>query len=203
MRHNSINKTLRFSFSHGCACKSKHPWPTGKRGAVCSDFVVLVLLSLLLPLIWGMREKESDLTSGWELYIVSHAVLTKKNAMKCVCQGHDGNESSLSIFNQPWYEKDQELSPLFLLQADIFTLLVWNGFLVNWTVECFAPEWLFAVCMSLKMIDLFGCIKSLVKLESICIDNNVFRLHYKITVIVLITFSLLVNSRQYFGGNCL
>ncbi|XP_035709900.1 innexin inx2 isoform X2 [Folsomia candida] len=49
------------------------------------------------------------------------------------------------------------------------------------------------------MIDVFGCIKALVKLESICIDNIVFRLHYKITVILLITFSLLVNSRQYFG----
>jgi len=49
------------------------------------------------------------------------------------------------------------------------------------------------------MIDVFGCIKALVKLESICIDNNVFRLHYKVTVIILVTFSLLVNSRQYFG----
>lgn len=31
--------------------------------------------------------------------------------------------------------------------------------------------------------------------ESICIDNNIFRLHYKVTVIALVTFSLLVNSR--------
>ncbi|CAL8083682.1 unnamed protein product [Orchesella dallaii] len=49
------------------------------------------------------------------------------------------------------------------------------------------------------MIDVFGCVKALVKLESICIDNNVFRLHYKVTVIILISFSILVNSRQYFG----
>nr|NVI75124.1 innexin 2 [Cucujiformia] len=31
------------------------------------------------------------------------------------------------------------------------------------------------------------------------IDNNVFRLHYKATVIVLVAFSLLVTSRQYIG----
>nr|NVI75202.1 innexin 2 [Cucujiformia] len=31
------------------------------------------------------------------------------------------------------------------------------------------------------------------------IDNNVFRLHYKATVIILVAFSLLVTSRQYIG----
>lgn len=47
--------------------------------------------------------------------------------------------------------------------------------------------------------DLFGSVKSLVKLDDYCIDNNVFRLHYKATVIFLIAFSLLVTSNQYFG----
>lgn len=49
------------------------------------------------------------------------------------------------------------------------------------------------------MFDVFGSVKGLLKLDSVCIDNNVFRLHYKATVIILITFSLLVTSRQYIG----
>ncbi|XP_011864067.1 PREDICTED: innexin inx2 [Vollenhovia emeryi] len=49
------------------------------------------------------------------------------------------------------------------------------------------------------MFDVFGSVKGLLKLDSVCIDNNVFRLHYKATVIGLIIFSLLVTSRQYIG----
>ncbi|XP_015108560.1 innexin inx2 [Diachasma alloeum] len=49
------------------------------------------------------------------------------------------------------------------------------------------------------MFDVFGSVKGLLKLDQVCIDNNVFRLHYKATVIILIAFSLLVTSRQYIG----
>jgi len=49
------------------------------------------------------------------------------------------------------------------------------------------------------MFDVFGSVKALMKLDSVCIDNNVFRLHYKGTVVVLVAFSLLVTSRQYIG----
>ena len=49
------------------------------------------------------------------------------------------------------------------------------------------------------MFDVFGSVKGLIKLDSVCIDNNIFRLHYKATVIFLIVFSLLVTSRQYIG----
>ena len=49
------------------------------------------------------------------------------------------------------------------------------------------------------MFDVFGSVKSLLKLDSVCIDNNVFRLHYKATVVILVAFSLLVTSRQYIG----
>ncbi|XP_012253835.1 innexin inx2 [Athalia rosae] len=49
------------------------------------------------------------------------------------------------------------------------------------------------------MFDVFGSVKGLLKLDSVCIDNNVFRLHYKATVVILIAFSLLVTSRQYIG----
>jgi len=42
-------------------------------------------------------------------------------------------------------------------------------------------------------------VKGLLKIDSVCIDNNIFRLHYKATVIILVAFSLLVTSRQYIG----
>jgi len=49
------------------------------------------------------------------------------------------------------------------------------------------------------MFDVFGSVKGLIKLDAVCIDNNVFRLHYKATFIILIVSSLLVTSRQYIG----
>lgn len=49
------------------------------------------------------------------------------------------------------------------------------------------------------MFDVFGAVKGLLKFDTVCIDNNAFRLHYKATVIILVTFSLLVTARQYIG----
>ncbi|BES93293.1 unnamed protein product [Nesidiocoris tenuis] len=49
------------------------------------------------------------------------------------------------------------------------------------------------------MFDVFGSLKGLLRIDSVCIDNNVFRLHYKATVVILVAFSLLVTSRQYIG----
>ncbi|XP_063916937.1 innexin inx2-like [Zophobas morio] len=49
------------------------------------------------------------------------------------------------------------------------------------------------------MMDFLNSFKSLVKVEQIRTDNNVFRLHYKLTVIMLIVFSILLTSKQYFG----
>ncbi|CAI6376307.1 unnamed protein product [Macrosiphum euphorbiae] len=49
------------------------------------------------------------------------------------------------------------------------------------------------------MFDVFGSVKGLLKIDSVCIDNNMFRLHYKATVIILVSFSLIVTSRQYIG----
>lgn len=48
-------------------------------------------------------------------------------------------------------------------------------------------------------IDIFDSIRNLIKIDKISIDNNVCRLHYKATVLILFTFSLLVTCRQYFG----
>lgn len=49
------------------------------------------------------------------------------------------------------------------------------------------------------MFDVFSSVKTLIKLDSVCIDNNIFRLHYKATVIVLVVSSLLVTAKQYIG----
>ncbi|KAK9883602.1 hypothetical protein WA026_001777 [Henosepilachna vigintioctopunctata] len=49
------------------------------------------------------------------------------------------------------------------------------------------------------MIDILNSFKSLIKLEQVNIDNNLFKLHYKFTVIMLIVFSALLTSKQYFG----
>lgn len=72
---------------------------------------------------------------------------------------------------------------------------------MNWTLQCesgWISDWVF-VCFSDTMFDVFGSLKGLLRIDSVCIDNNVFRLHYKATVIILVAFSLLVTSRQYIG----
>ncbi|XP_075973856.1 innexin inx2-like [Anticarsia gemmatalis] len=49
------------------------------------------------------------------------------------------------------------------------------------------------------MIDLFMPFRAFLKFENVCTDNNVFRMHYKMTVIMLLVFTLLVSSKQFFG----
>ncbi|KAE9521626.1 hypothetical protein AGLY_017994 [Aphis glycines] len=49
------------------------------------------------------------------------------------------------------------------------------------------------------MFDIFGSLKALLKIDNVCIDNFVFRLHYRITVSILLGFSIIVTSRQYLG----
>ncbi|AIK25651.1 Vinx1 [Hyposoter didymator ichnovirus] len=49
------------------------------------------------------------------------------------------------------------------------------------------------------MRNLITAVKGLIKLPTVSIDNAFFRFHYQFTVIILIAFSLLVTSRQYFG----
>ena len=49
------------------------------------------------------------------------------------------------------------------------------------------------------MLDIFKGALGFLKFDSVCIDNNVFRLHYKATVMILVICSLLVTSRQYIG----
>ena len=49
------------------------------------------------------------------------------------------------------------------------------------------------------MLGFFKPLKGFLKFDSIWIDNNVFRLHYKATVMVFVTASLFVTSKQYIG----
>ncbi|XP_076062709.1 innexin 2 [Oratosquilla oratoria] len=49
------------------------------------------------------------------------------------------------------------------------------------------------------MYDVFGSIRSLLKVDSVSIDNNIFRMHYKATMFILVAFSLLVTQKQYLG----
>lgn len=49
------------------------------------------------------------------------------------------------------------------------------------------------------MHDVFSGIRNLLKVDSVHIDNNVFRLHYKATMFIMVAFSLLLTQKQYFG----
>lgn len=50
------------------------------------------------------------------------------------------------------------------------------------------------------MLDVFRGLKSLIKVNHIKTDSPVFRLHYSITVMFLLSFSLIVTTRQYVGN---
>lgn len=50
------------------------------------------------------------------------------------------------------------------------------------------------------MLDIFRGLKSLIKVNHIKTDSPVFRLHYSITVMILMSFSLIVTTRQYVGN---
>ncbi|XP_055309890.1 innexin inx2-like [Sitodiplosis mosellana] len=50
------------------------------------------------------------------------------------------------------------------------------------------------------MLEIYKSVKELLKLDRVCIDNTIFRLHYKATVIILITCSLFATSNQYIGN---
>ena len=49
------------------------------------------------------------------------------------------------------------------------------------------------------MDQLFGGLRSFIRPPSCIIDNHIYRLHYKFSVLILIAFSIMVTARQYFG----
>ena len=56
-----------------------------------------------------------------------------------------------------------------------------------------------AVFKYIKMIGFFKSLKGFLKLDSVWIDNLIFRLHYKVTVMIFVAASLMVTSKQYIG----
>ena len=50
-----------------------------------------------------------------------------------------------------------------------------------------------------SMLSFFGGIKGFLKLDTVWIDNAVFRLHYKATVVIFVTATLFIGSKQYIG----
>lgn len=50
------------------------------------------------------------------------------------------------------------------------------------------------------MLDIFRGLKTLIKVSHVHIDSTIFRLHYSITVLILIAFSLIITTRQYVGN---
>lgn len=49
------------------------------------------------------------------------------------------------------------------------------------------------------MLDIFKSLKGFLKPNPVNVDHNVFRLHYKVTVFMLLAFFLFVTSNQYIG----
>ena len=47
----------------------------------------------------------------------------------------------------------------------------------------------------------FDSLKNVLRADKTKIDNEVFRLHYKVTFLILVTASLLVTGREYFGDS--
>jgi hypothetical protein len=45
----------------------------------------------------------------------------------------------------------------------------------------------------------FGALKGLLKLDPVSTDNAVFRLHYKVTTIILFAFTFVITCKQYVG----
>ena len=52
----------------------------------------------------------------------------------------------------------------------------------------------------IKMLHLFLGLKSLVKVSRYHTDGSVFRLHYRVTVTVLLAFTFIVTTRQYIAS---
>ena len=48
-----------------------------------------------------------------------------------------------------------------------------------------------------NMLDIFLQVKSYLVLDRINVDNAVFRLHYKVTFLILVCCSIILSARQY------
>ena len=81
-------------------------------------------------------------------------------------------------------------------------LFIAKSFKVRQSTQTFISKLCSCITVSpeLAMLDLLRGLKSLVKLSHVQIDSSIFRLHYTITVMACLAFSLLVTARQYVGN---
>lgn len=49
------------------------------------------------------------------------------------------------------------------------------------------------------MLDILRSLRSLVKISRVHTDGNIFRLHYSLTVIILMAFCIIITTKQYVG----
>lgn len=49
------------------------------------------------------------------------------------------------------------------------------------------------------MLDILRSLRSLLKISRIHTDGNIFRLHYSLTVIILMAFCIIITTKQYVG----
>lgn len=52
---------------------------------------------------------------------------------------------------------------------------------------------------SIEMLDILRSLRSLLKISRIHTDGNIFRLHYSLTVIILMAFCIIITTKQYVG----
>ena len=82
------------------------------------------------------------------------------------------------------------------LHLDVKTVLSWIlPVFVAWSLSCDSKF----KHIDITMLGFFSGLKDFLKFDHVWIDNNVFRLHYKATVLIFVTCSLLVSTRQYIG----
>lgn len=51
-----------------------------------------------------------------------------------------------------------------------------------------------------KMLHVLTGLKDLIRLDKVCIDNSIFKCHYKFTTAIMLIFCVLCTSRQFFGA---
>lgn len=49
------------------------------------------------------------------------------------------------------------------------------------------------------MLNLYDSFRRIIKVDTVCVDNIAFKLHYKLSVSILGCFALLLTSKQFFG----
>lgn len=49
------------------------------------------------------------------------------------------------------------------------------------------------------MLDILRSLRTLLKISRVHTDGNIFRLHYSLTVIILMAFCIIITTKQYVG----